>query len=82
MSTDNFIKAKKVMLEFSPCGHHVSKLKLIAKTKTDSTHPKSLDVLRCECGKVYMKVAGMPFETDQRTLEKLAQDGLLEWIHF
>jgi len=62
--------------EFSPCGHHVSKLKLIGKTKTDPEHPKALDIWQCECGKIYMNVAGFHVEVSEEDWKKLIEKGL------
>lgn len=66
--------------EYSPCGHHVSKLSLIARTKTDSEHPKSLRIFQCECGKIYMEMAGMPGEMSKETLQNMVREGLAEEV--
>jgi len=64
--------------EHSPCGHHVSKLRLIARTRTDREHPKSLRIFKCECGRIYMEVAGMPFEVSKEALNHMVKEGLIE----
>ncbi len=65
--------------EHSPCGHHVSKLKLIARTRTTPEKPKSLRIWRCDdCGKLYMELTGMPCEMTQETYDSFKRDGLLK----
>ena len=63
--------------EYSPCGHHVSKLRLISRTKTTPEKPKSLRIWRCECGKLYMEIAGMPSEMTEETYKSFIRDGLI-----
>lgn len=63
--------------EYSPCGHHVSKLKLIARTKTTPEKPNSLRIWRCECGKLYMQISGMPCEMTKETYDSMVRDGLV-----
>jgi len=64
--------------KYSPCGHHVSKLKHIGSTKTDPEHPKALDIWKCkECGKIYMNVAGFPVEMSEEDWKKLIEKGLV-----
>jgi len=66
--------------QYSPCGHHVSRLKLIAKTTTDTEHPKPLNIWRCECGVIYMEVAGMPFKIESSVFEKMKKNGILKEV--
>lgn len=66
--------------EYSPCGHHVNKLKLVGRTKTTSDKPKSLRIWRCECGKLYMEVAGMPCQMPESDYALFIKDGMIEEI--
>jgi len=60
--------------EYSPCGHHVSNLKLIARTKKERSDQKSLRFWKC------MEVSGMPFEITEEDLKKMVKDGFVEFV--
>jgi len=51
-------KCKTYETNFSPCGHHTSKLKRIGKFR-------GREVWRCECGKLYLDAGGFPIDISE-----------------
>lgn len=64
----------------APCGHHVKKLTLIAKTKVDPEHSKSAEIWECECEQLFTKLGGMLAGIDRTAFDVWNDEGLLEMV--